>query len=539
MAAEDTKGKKRKGAPASSPKAKKAKNSSEDGVTTKSAKASKAAATASAPVETKPTKAKSARKQAADFMDVDDAPAPAPEAITRTQGKKGKAAKDTNSGTPVLAVAESEVVVVAQPKKHGKKAKGGNNEAAPVAEAPKEKKNKAKKAKQADAAPVEEDEAPAHVAVTKSKSTKTKGDKQQQIEEAVAEVSADADEAGDDGEVDDQTAALLAGFGSDDDSDDPSEDLNFDEDIAVPKLNAKQRKAVAKAEQAAKSNEPGVIYVGRVPRGFFEKQMKQYFSQFGKVNRLRLSRNKKTGASKHFAFVEFASSEVADIVARTMDNYLLFGHILKCKLVPADQVHPDLFKGAGQRFKVDPRNKKAGLAMARGAERPQWEKRVASEKKKRSELSKLLQEEFGYEFTPPSLKTVKDVPKLASTLENQVQQQLLEEVPAEDAPVAEQITTKKVKKAAKAALKAVEDTNGTTEGVPEAVEPVAGKKSKKDKKRKSEVALEITTVTEETAPAKAAPKSKKAKNDAKVDVVAEETKIEVIAKPKKAKKVKA
>lgn len=86
--------------------------------------------------------------------------------------------------------------------------------------------------------------------------------------------------------------------------------------------------------------------------------MKKYFSQFGRVLRLRLSRNKKTGASKHFAFVEFQSSEVADIVARTMNNYLLFGHILRVNLVPVEQVHPDLFKGAGERFKVDPRNKK-------------------------------------------------------------------------------------------------------------------------------------------------------------------------------------
>ena len=95
--------------------------------------------------------------------------------------------------------------------------------------------------------------------------------------------------------------------------------------------------------------------------------MKKYFSQFGKVKQLRLSRNKKTGASKHYAFVEFQSQEVADIVARTMNNYLLFGHVLKVYLIPNDQVHPDLFKGANQRFKVDPRNKKAGLEMERGA----------------------------------------------------------------------------------------------------------------------------------------------------------------------------
>ncbi|KAI8934023.1 hypothetical protein NX059_008791 [Plenodomus lindquistii] len=526
MAAEDTKGKKRKGAPASSPKAKKAKKSAEDAVVAKPAKAAKAAPKVPALTETKPAKTKAARKQAADFMDVDDAPAPAPEAATKTKGKKAKATKEAIAEVPVTATTDTQVVTVEEkPKKQGKKAKAVAAEPAPVADAPEEEPKRAKKAKQAGPAPVQEDEAPAHVTVSKSKSKKAKGSKQVETEEVVAEVATAADEADDDDDdVDDQTAALLAGFGSDDDSDDVSEDIAFDEDIAVPKLNAKQRKAIAKAEQAAKSNEPGVIYVGRVPRGFFEKQMKQYFSQFGKVNQLRLSRNKKTGASKHFAFVEFASSEVADIVARTMDNYLLFGHILKCKLVPADQVHPDLFKGAGQRFKVDPLNKKAGLAMARGAERKQWEKRVASEKQRRLSKTKMLQEELGYEFTPPTLKTVQGIPALASALEDKVQQQLLEEVPAEDAPVA---TTKTAKK-----------TNGTAEAYPEPVEPAIGKKSKKDKKRKSDVALEAITVTEEIVPEQAVSKSKKAKKNANSDVSIEETKVEIVEKPKKVKKVK-
>ena len=36
-----------------------------------------------------------------------------------------------------------------------------------------------------------------------------------------------------------------------------------------------------------------MIYLGRVPHGFYEEQMKSYFTQFGDVTRLRLSRNKK------------------------------------------------------------------------------------------------------------------------------------------------------------------------------------------------------------------------------------------------------
>lgn len=79
--------------------------------------------------------------------------------------------------------------------------------------------------------------------------------------------------------------------------------------------------------------------------------MKGYFSQFGEITRLRLSRNKKTGASKHYAFIEFESEDVAQIVTETMDNYLLFGKLLKCKLIPSEKVHEKLFVGANKVYK--------------------------------------------------------------------------------------------------------------------------------------------------------------------------------------------
>lgn len=39
--------------------------------------------------------------------------------------------------------------------------------------------------------------------------------------------------------------------------------------------------------------EKGVLYLGRIPHGFYEEEMKAYFSQFGDISRLRLARNKK------------------------------------------------------------------------------------------------------------------------------------------------------------------------------------------------------------------------------------------------------
>ncbi|KFP03357.1 MKI67 FHA domain-interacting nucleolar phosphoprotein, partial [Calypte anna] len=53
----------------------------------------------------------------------------------------------------------------------------------------------------------------------------------------------------------------------------------------------------------------------------------------GKVTRLRLSRSKKTGATKGYGFIEFASDDVAKIVADTMNNYLFSERLLKCNFL--------------------------------------------------------------------------------------------------------------------------------------------------------------------------------------------------------------
>jgi nucleolar protein 15 len=80
--------------------------------------------------------------------------------------------------------------------------------------------------------------------------------------------------------------------------------------------------------------------------------MHSYFTQFGTVTRLRLSRNKKTGKSKHYGWIEFSSRDVAEIVADTMDGYLIHPHRLVCKVV--EQVDENVWKGANKVFKRIP-----------------------------------------------------------------------------------------------------------------------------------------------------------------------------------------
>lgn len=152
-----------------------------------------------------------------------------------------------------------------------------------------------------------------------------------------------------------------------------------------------------------------IILRRRIPHGFYEHEMRAYFSQFGDITRLRLSRNRRTGRSKHYAFIEFASAEVAQIVADTMNNYLLFGHILKCQLVPPGKVHEDLWKGANRRFNMVPRNKLQGKQLEKAKPRGEWTKKIEKEAKKRKVMMEKLQA-IGYEFELPVLKSVSTVP---------------------------------------------------------------------------------------------------------------------------------
>lgn len=57
--------------------------------------------------------------------------------------------------------------------------------------------------------------------------------------------------------------------------------------------------------------------------------MTEYFKQFGVVTNARVIRSKRTGRSKGFAFIEFKEPSVGQIVAETMNNYLMGKRLIK------------------------------------------------------------------------------------------------------------------------------------------------------------------------------------------------------------------
>jgi len=91
------------------------------------------------------------------------------------------------------------------------------------------------------------------------------------------------------------------------------------------------------------SDERGVVYLGHVPHGFYENEMRQYFAQFGEVTNINIPKSKKTGKAQGYAFVEFMYPEVAKVVAETMNNYLMDKKILVAKYLPPDQVKSNTF----------------------------------------------------------------------------------------------------------------------------------------------------------------------------------------------------
>ncbi|KAK7755905.1 nucleolar protein [Diatrype stigma] len=252
-----------------------------------------------------------------------------------------------------------------------------------------------------------------------SKPTKPSKGQKDKTEAAVEEDSeppvADDDHPFSDDE-DEEAKALAETVDSDDE--DPAADAGKGDLFKSGQDVGKAPKPTEASKQASSTSkgESGVLYIGRVPHGFYEYEMRQYFSQFGKILRLRLSRSKRTGASKHFAFLEFEDAAVAEVAQKTMDNYLLFGHILKCKLVPKSQIHDSLWKGANKRFKKIPRSKMQGNDLKKPVTESGWTKRIEREAERRnSKAQKLL--DMGYEFEGPQLKDATDVAKETAALE--------------------------------------------------------------------------------------------------------------------------
>ena len=130
------------------------------------------------------------------------------------------------------------------------------------------------------------------------------------------------------------------------------EDQNEESETEL--ISAKASKKGTKRNKRKKGNDnknssdelSSVIYLGHLPVGFEEREITVFLNQFGNVLRCRVSRSKKTGRSRGYAFVEFVDHEVAKVVAETMSGYFLLEKRLVCHILPQDQVHELMFTKA-------------------------------------------------------------------------------------------------------------------------------------------------------------------------------------------------
>jgi nucleolar protein 15 len=137
----------------------------------------------------------------------------------------------------------------------------------------------------------------------------------------------------------------------------------------------------------------GVLYISHLPWGTNEDLIKKYFEQFGTMTRYILPRSRISGRIKGFAFIEYENIQIANIAAKTMNNFILFNKILKCEVLTDKSKYNTMFKNWKRQFVfhnrykkfVESRNKKKSIKDTKTAVEFYLEK----ENKKREKLKSL------------------------------------------------------------------------------------------------------------------------------------------------------
>jgi RNA recognition motif-containing protein len=153
----------------------------------------------------------------------------------------------------------------------------------------------------------------------------------------------------------------------------------------------------------------GLVYVGHLPHGFYEEEIKGYFKQFGRVTNAKVCRSKKTGNSKGYGYVEFAYDDVAKVAAETMNNYLMFKKKIIAEHVPYEKRPKSIFHGHQSMPKKFTRLRRWNRNVSCKNKKIDDETHLSQSKSRLTRLQKRLQKINGYGISY-DLKPV-DVPK--------------------------------------------------------------------------------------------------------------------------------
>ncbi|KAJ8921425.1 hypothetical protein NQ315_003043 [Exocentrus adspersus] len=180
-----------------------------------------------------------------------------------------------------------------------------------------------------------------------------------------------------------------------------------------PKAKQRRRPTTANVEQNR-----GLIYIGHIPHGFYEAEMKKYFKQFGAVTNLKVCRSNQSGRSKGYGYIEFLHPDVAKIAAETMNNYLMFKKRVVAEYVPFEKRPKGLFKGRSSnrlKYSTKTRREKQMRANSKVDEATHLKRSSARLSRLNKKLKKLQSIGIDYDLKPTDLpqgikeKTNKDL----------------------------------------------------------------------------------------------------------------------------------
>lgn len=230
--------------------------------------------------------------------------------------------------------------------------------------------------------------------------------------------------------------------------------------IKKTKLTREKKKAKRLFNAIPKTR--GVVLVRHIPHGFYEEQLKAFFSQFGQVTRARVSRNLKTGNSKGFAFVEFQVPEVAKIAAEAMHNYIMFKKRLETKFIPPEEQKFNYFATSLHKIVVDGEEQITSAAIKRtqksvsvynsSVPKLAFEKRISRVEHHLGKLKEKMKE-IGIDVDPVIIRSLVRSPEEEAVAKSVKEENKATAKPKKESPKTEEIATKPAKKETSASPK--------------------------------------------------------------------------------------
>lgn len=71
------------------------------------------------------------------------------------------------------------------------------------------------------------------------------------------------------------------------------------------------------------------IYIGQLPYSVNEEELKEIFSEFGEIGSVSLIKDKFSGRSKGFGFIEMPNNSEADTAIKALNKSTLHGREIK------------------------------------------------------------------------------------------------------------------------------------------------------------------------------------------------------------------